>query len=103
MKKLELGVESHLTDNLDNCLTLFYDLEQYDEEAVRPPIKEKLEKYEKISEPKTGPEPRTQSFRKGNKPKNLINKEFECLGKITDKQERNLEFRKQEELGMALK
>jgi hypothetical protein len=33
----------------------------------------------------------------------LINKEFERLGEITDEQERDLEFREQEELGMALK
>jgi hypothetical protein len=33
----------------------------------------------------------------------LINKEFECLEEITDEQERDLEFREQEELGTALK
>ncbi|RIB07014.1 hypothetical protein C2G38_2215633 [Gigaspora rosea] len=56
-----------------------------------------LEKYEKILNSEGGPGPKTQSFRKGSKSKNLINKEFEHLG------ERNLEFREQEELGTALK
>ncbi|CAG8506869.1 17234_t:CDS:2, partial [Cetraspora pellucida] len=50
-------------------------------------------------------EPRMQAFRNDNKFKNLINKEFECLDKIKEykRSEKNLKFRKQEELGIALK
>ncbi|RIB30543.1 hypothetical protein C2G38_2152537 [Gigaspora rosea] len=102
-KELGLGVEPLLPNDLDSCQTLFHDLEQYDEDAVRPPTKEELDKYEKMSEPEAGPEPRTQFFRKDNKFKNLINEEFSRLGEITDEQKRDLEFREQEELGTALK
>ncbi|CAG8749434.1 11825_t:CDS:2, partial [Racocetra persica] len=83
--------------------TLFHDLEQYNEDVVRLLTKEKLDKYKKISEPKAGPGPRMQFFRKDNKSKNLINEEFSCLEEITDKQKRDLEFREQEELSIALK
>ncbi|KAF0359088.1 hypothetical protein F8M41_014371 [Gigaspora margarita] len=82
---------------------LFHDLEQYNKDAVRPPTKEKLDKYEKMSEPKDSPGPRTQFFKKDNKSKNLIHKEFSRLEEITNKQKRDLEFREQEELGTALK
>jgi hypothetical protein len=90
-------------ENLNDCLTFCHNLEQYDEDAVKPPTKEELEKYEKMLEPEGDPKPKTQSFKKDNKSKNLINKEFECLEEITDEQERDLEFRKQEELSTALK
>jgi hypothetical protein len=50
-------------------LGLCHDLEQYEEDAVRPSTKEELEKYEKMSKPEGGPGPKTQSFRKGNKSK----------------------------------
>ncbi|RGB22784.1 hypothetical protein C1646_775554 [Rhizophagus diaphanus] len=54
----------------------------------------------KNSESEGSPGPKIQSFRKGNKSKNLINKEFEHLKEIKrhKKSEKNLEFRKQEEL-----
>ncbi len=60
-----------------NCQTLCHDLKQYDEEASRPPTKEEYEKYQM--------------------------KEFRHLGEITNEQEKDLEFREQEELGMALR
>ncbi|PKK60229.1 hypothetical protein RhiirC2_793631 [Rhizophagus irregularis] len=101
-KELDLGVEPFEANDLDGCLTLFHDLELNDPEAVRLPTLKELEKYKKISEPKAGPGPRTQAHR-NDKSKNLINKEFERLGEITDEQERDLEFREQEELGTALK
>ena len=91
------------TETLDGCMTLCHDLDQYDPDAVCPPTLKELEKYKKILDSEGGSGPKTQSFRKGNKSKNLINKEFERLGEITNKQERDLEFREQEELGMALK
>jgi hypothetical protein len=100
--ELDLGVEPCEANDLDGCKTLFHDLELNDPEAVRLPTLKELEKYEKISEPKAGPGPRTQAHR-NDKSKNLINKEFERLGEITDEQERDLEFREQEELGTALK
>jgi hypothetical protein len=53
-------------------------------------------------DPEASPEPKTQTHKKDNKSKNLINKEFSRLGEITD-EKRDLEFREQEELGMALK
>ncbi|CAB5214196.1 unnamed protein product [Rhizophagus irregularis] len=100
--ELDLGVEPYEANDLDGCKTLFHDLELNDPEAVRLPTLKELEKYEKISEPKAGLGPRTQAHR-NDKSKNLINKEFERLGEITDEQERDLEFREQEELGTALK
>ncbi|CAG8834885.1 20149_t:CDS:1, partial [Racocetra persica] len=81
-------VEPFLPNNLDSCQILFYDLEQYDEDAVRPSTKEELDKNEKISEPETSPGSRIQFFRKNNKSKNLINKEFSRLEEITDKQKK---------------
>ena len=102
-KELDLGVESYEANDLDSCKTLFHNLELNDPEAVRLPTLKELEKNERILESEGGPGPKTQSFRKGNKSKNLINKEFERLGEITDEQERDLEFREQEELGTALK
>ncbi|CAG8602081.1 8508_t:CDS:2, partial [Racocetra fulgida] len=101
--ELGLDVEPFLPNDLDSCQTLFHDLEQYDEDTIRPFTKEKLDKYEKISEPEASPGPRMQFFRKDNKSKNLINEEFSHLEEITDKQKRDLEFREQEELGTALK
>ncbi|CAG8665868.1 6243_t:CDS:2, partial [Scutellospora calospora] len=35
--KLDLGNELLEVNDLDSCKTLFYDLEQYDPNAVRPP------------------------------------------------------------------
>ncbi|RGB33691.1 hypothetical protein C1646_761456 [Rhizophagus diaphanus] len=89
-------------NDLDGCKMLFYDLEQYDPEAVRLPTLKELKKYEKILEFEGGSGPKTQSFREGN---NLINKEFECLGEIKgpERSEKDLEFREQEELGTAVK
>ena len=101
-KELGLGDDPFLANDLNSCQLLFHDLKQYDEDAVRLPTKEELEKYKKMSELKAGPEPRTQAHR-NDKSKNLINKEFKCLGEITDEQERDLEFKEQEELGTALK
>ncbi|CAG8658433.1 36354_t:CDS:2, partial [Racocetra persica] len=88
------------SENLDDCLTLYHDLKQYDLEAVRLSTKEKLE-----NRPEAGPGPRTQVFRNDNKSKNLINKEFERLDEIKKykRLKKNLEFREQEELGIALK
>ncbi|RGB24276.1 hypothetical protein C1646_676485 [Rhizophagus diaphanus] len=101
-KELDLGVELFEANDLDRCLMLFHDLELNDPEAVRLLTLKELEKYKKISEPKASPGSRTQAHR-NDKSKNLINKEFEHLEEITDEQERDLEFREQEELGMALK
>ncbi|CAG8608065.1 8810_t:CDS:1, partial [Ambispora gerdemannii] len=87
-KELDLGVEPNEAS----------DLELNDPEAVRLPTLKEL-----ASE--GGPRPKTQSFRKGNKSKNLINKEFERLGEIKgdERSEKDLEFREQEELGTAVK
>ncbi|RIA83014.1 hypothetical protein C1645_743390 [Glomus cerebriforme] len=73
---------------------------QYDLEAVRPPTKEELK-----NSSEAGLGSRTQALRKSNR-SNLINKEFEHLEEIKKRQERSekdLEFRKQEELGTAVK
>ncbi|GBC04243.1 hypothetical protein RclHR1_05580028 [Rhizophagus clarus] len=96
-KELDLGVKPIEANDLDSCKTLFHDLEQYDPEAVRSLTKEELE-----DSPEASPGPRTQAHR-NDKSKNLINKEFERLGEITNEQERDLEFREQEKLGTALK
>ena len=96
---------------MKECKLLYHDLEQYDPDASHPLTLKELEKYGEPSKIKwqdgqedseASPGPRTQAHRK-DKSKNLINKEFERLGEITDEQERDLEFREQEELGMALK
>ncbi|CAG8532206.1 1172_t:CDS:2, partial [Acaulospora morrowiae] len=42
-KELDLGVEPIEANDLDDCKTLFHNLEQYDLEAVRPLTKEELE------------------------------------------------------------
>ena len=97
-KELDLGVEPFEANDLDGCLTLFHDLELNDPEAVRLQTLKELKS-------EGGPGPKTQSFRKGNKSKNLINKEFERLGEIKghEKSEKDLEFREQEELETAVK
>ncbi|GBC39805.2 hypothetical protein GLOIN_2v1763192 [Rhizophagus irregularis DAOM 181602=DAOM 197198] len=97
-KELNLGVEPYEANDLDGCKTLFHDLELNDPEVVHLPILKELES-------EGGPEPKTQLFRKGNNSKNLINKEFECLGEIKghERSEKNLEFREQEELEQQLK
>ncbi|CAG8778457.1 18130_t:CDS:1, partial [Dentiscutata erythropus] len=48
---------------------------------------------------------KTQTLRKDNKSKNLINKEFEYLEKIKEhkRSKKNLKFRKQEKLETAVK
>ncbi|CAB4439155.1 unnamed protein product [Rhizophagus irregularis] len=96
--KLDLGIEPYEANDLDGCKTLFHDLELNDPEAVRLPTLKELES-------EGGPRPKTQSSRKGNKSKNLINKEFKRLGEIKrhERSEKNLEFREQEELGIAVK
>ncbi|CAG8816581.1 14581_t:CDS:2, partial [Racocetra persica] len=67
----ELGLGGCLkTENLDDCITLCYDLEQYDPEVVRPPTKEELK---------------------------------EEIKKRQERPEKDLEFREQEELRMAVK
>ncbi|CAB4396741.1 unnamed protein product [Rhizophagus irregularis] len=82
-------------------MLLCHELEQLDPESARPPTKEELEEYEKR---KINPEGnKSSSSEVLHRGKNMINKEFECLGEITDEQERDLEFREQEELGTALK
>ncbi|GBC08947.1 hypothetical protein RclHR1_00850028 [Rhizophagus clarus] len=95
--ELDLGVEPIEANDLDGCKTLFHDLEQYNPETVRPLTKGELEDSLEAS---SGP--RTQAHR-NDKSKNLINKEFERLGEITNEQERDLEFREEEKLGTALK
>ena len=87
--------------NLYDCKILYHDLMQYDLFAL-PPSFTKLEALSKDEEdkhdPEAGPGPVTQANReKAN------NEEFRRLGEITDEQERDLEFRKQKELGMAFK
>ena len=63
-KELDLGVESYSVDNLDDCLTLFHDLELNDPEAVRPLTLKELEKYDETKEDaKAGPGPATQAHR----------------------------------------
>jgi len=84
-KELGLG-KCITTENLDCCQTLFHDLEQYDEEAVRPPTKDELE-----DDTEAGPEPKAS-----HQDKNLINEEFGRLGEIKEGQkrtEKDLEFR----------
>jgi len=66
-KELDLG-DHDMPVNLDDCLTLYHDLEQYDPEAVRPPTLKELEKYSKRSpreDPEAGPGPSTQAHREG--------------------------------------
>ncbi|CAG8845070.1 29526_t:CDS:1, partial [Racocetra persica] len=72
-KKLGLG-KCLKTKNLDDCMTLCHDLEQYDPEVVRPSTKEELEK-----------------------------RKLEEIKKRQKRLEKDLEFREQEELGMAVK
>src|SRR3990170_8925552 len=58
-KELDLG-DHDMPVNLDDCLTLYHDLEQYDSDAVRPPTLKELKKYSKLSpreDPKAGPGP----------------------------------------------
>ncbi|CAB4397782.1 unnamed protein product [Rhizophagus irregularis] len=71
---------------------------ELDLEAVRLLILKELEFEGNL-------EPKIQSFRKGNKSKNLINKEFERLEEIKEheRSEKDLEFREQEELGIVVK
>ncbi|PKK57615.1 hypothetical protein RhiirC2_797722 [Rhizophagus irregularis] len=97
-KELDLGVEPYEANDLDGCKTLFHDFELNDLEVVHLPILKELES-------EGGSRPKTQLFRKGNNSKNLINKEFECLGEIKghERSEKNLEFREQEELEQQLK
>ncbi|CAG8806756.1 26570_t:CDS:2, partial [Dentiscutata erythropus] len=60
-------------ENLDDCMTLCHDLEQYDPEVVRPPTKEKLkEEYKK--------------------------RKLEEIKKRQERPKKDLEFREQEEL-----
>ncbi|CAB4414109.1 unnamed protein product [Rhizophagus irregularis] len=97
-KELDLGVEPYEANDLDGCKTLFHNLELNDPEAVRPLTLKELE-----SEGSSGL--KTQSFRKGNKYKNLINKEFECLEEIKGhkRSEKDLKFKEQEESEIAVK
>ncbi|GBB96466.1 hypothetical protein RclHR1_27600001 [Rhizophagus clarus] len=81
-KELELG-DRDRPENLHECNLLNHDLEQLDPEASRPPTKEEYEEYCRQE--------------KAN------NEEFKRLGGITEEQERDIEFREQEELGTALK
>ncbi|CAG8561082.1 34257_t:CDS:2, partial [Racocetra persica] len=94
-KKLDLG-DCDRPEDLNQCMLLCHDLEQYNPEAVRLLTKKKLE---------NSPESKTQAIRKSNKSKSLINKEFERLGEIKEEQEKpekDLEFREQE-IGIAVK
>ncbi|PKC61024.1 hypothetical protein RhiirA1_467157 [Rhizophagus irregularis] len=86
--QLDLSVELYEANDLDGCKTLFHDLELNDPEAVYPSILKELESESSF-------ELKTQSFRKGNKFKNLINEEFERLGEIKEhkRSEKDLEFR----------
>ncbi len=97
-KELDLDVEPYEANDLDGCKILFHNLELNDLEVVRLLTLKELES-------EGSPKPKTQSFRKGNKSKNLINKEFERLGEIKghERSEKDLEFREQEELGIAVK
>ncbi|CAG8501391.1 13842_t:CDS:2, partial [Cetraspora pellucida] len=77
-KELGLGDDCLKTNNLDDYMTLCYDFEQYNPEAVRLLTKEKLEEEYKKTK----------------------------LEKIKKKQERlkkNLEFKEQEEMKMIVK
>ncbi|CAG8745329.1 21267_t:CDS:2, partial [Rhizophagus irregularis] len=86
-------IEPYKANDLDGCKTLFHDLELNDPEAICLLTLKELES-EGSSKPKT------QSFRKSNKSKNLINKEFERLEEIKghEKFKKDLEFKEQEEL-----
>ncbi|GBC53359.2 hypothetical protein GLOIN_2v1776656 [Rhizophagus irregularis DAOM 181602=DAOM 197198] len=88
-----VGIEPYKANDLDGCKTLFHDLELNDPEAICLLTLKELES-EGSSKPKT------QSFRKSNKSKNLINKEFERLEEIKghEKFKKDLEFKEQEEL-----
>ncbi|GET02649.1 hypothetical protein GLOIN_2v1786825 [Rhizophagus clarus] len=81
-KELELG-DRDRPENLHECNLLNHDFEQLDPEASRPPTKEEYEEYCRQE--------------KAN------NEEFKRLRGITEEQERDIEFREQEELGTALK
>ncbi|PKY46152.1 hypothetical protein RhiirA4_460959, partial [Rhizophagus irregularis] len=96
---MHANLESKLKHEEQDCKnTLFHDLELNDLEAIRLPILKELES-------EGGPGSKTQSFRKDNNSKNLINKEFECLEEIKghERSEKDLKFRKQEELETAVK
>jgi hypothetical protein len=82
------GEECDLPQNLKECQRLHHDLLQADDEA-----------FEKVQiDSEAGPGPASQANReKAN------NEKFRRLGGITDEQERDLEFREQEELGTAVK
>ncbi|PKB98850.1 hypothetical protein RhiirA5_430705 [Rhizophagus irregularis] len=86
-------IEPYKANDLNGCKTLFHDLELNDPEAICLLTLKELES-EGSSKPKT------QSFRKSNKSKNLINKEFERLEEIKghEKFKKDLEFKEQEEL-----
>ncbi|PKC67242.1 hypothetical protein RhiirA1_393855 [Rhizophagus irregularis] len=94
-------------ENLNDCKLLCHDLDQYDPKAHRLSTKKELEEDEKWfgqepqvpeADPEAGPGPVTQMHReKAN------NEKFRRLGEITDEQERDLEFREQDDLGTAVK
>ncbi|CAG8486893.1 1094_t:CDS:2, partial [Racocetra fulgida] len=85
LKELDLG-DCNRPEDLNQCMLLCHDLEQYDPEAVRSLTKEKLE---------NSPGSRTQAIKKSNKSKREIKKGQE-------KPEKDLEFREQE-IDMAVK
>ncbi len=102
-KELGLG-DIDKPENLHECNLLCHNFEQYDPEATRPPTKGEYERIlaeeaeEKDShDPEAGPGPATQDNRE------KANNEFRHLREITDEQEKDLEFREQEELGMVLR
>ncbi|CAG8754937.1 22847_t:CDS:1, partial [Racocetra persica] len=77
----ELGLDKcSKTKNLDDYITLYHNLEQYDLEAVRSLTKDELKDKLKVD-----PGSKMQVFRK-DKSKNLINKEFGYLEEINNKQ-----------------
>ncbi|CAG8530494.1 8341_t:CDS:2 [Scutellospora calospora] len=98
---LVLGNEPLEVNDLDSCKTLFYDLEQYNSNAVCPLTLKELEEYEK-KEIKNNKSSYSEA---SHQSKNLINKEFEYLGEIKEyeKSEKDLEFREQEELETTVK
>ncbi|RGB33829.1 hypothetical protein C1646_761319 [Rhizophagus diaphanus] len=99
--ELDLGNKLLEINDLNGYKTLIHDLEQYDPDVVHLPTLKELEEYEK-SEIKNN---KSSYYEASHQSKNLINNEFERLGEIKKhkKLEKNLEFREQEELEIAVK
>ncbi|GBB92879.1 hypothetical protein RclHR1_20710003 [Rhizophagus clarus] len=73
-KEFDLG-DHDMPGNLDECITLYHDLEQYDSDTVRPLTLKELEKYSKPSlkkDPKAEARPSTQVHRERQKKRKIV-------------------------------